>query len=72
MYRYTHDDKTYDAELLSPEGQATFRLLATVQQRVDAIEADMTILQASAVALHQKMQEFLTDDALVQDNETEE
>jgi len=72
MYRYTHDDKTYDAELLSPEGQATFRLLATVQQRVDAIEADMTILQASAVALHQKMQEFLTDDALVEDNETEE
>ncbi len=72
MYRYTHDDKTYDAELLSPEGQATFRLLATVQQRVDAIEADMTILQASAVALHQKMQEFLTDDALVEDNETED
>ena len=72
MYRYTHDDKTYDAELLSPEGQATFRLLATVQQRVDAIEADMTILQASAVALDQKMQEFLTDDALVEDNETED
>jgi hypothetical protein len=72
MYRYTHDDKTYDAELLSPEGQATFRLLATVQQRVDAMEADMTILQASAVALHQKMQEFLTDDALVEDNETED
>lgn len=72
MYRYTHDDKTYDAELLSPEGQATFRLLATVQQRVDAMEADMTILQASAVALHQKMQEFLTDDALVEDDETEE
>jgi len=72
MYRYTHDDKTYDAELLSPEGQATFRLLATVQQRVDAIEADMTILQASAVALHQKMQEFLSDDALVEDNETED
>lgn len=72
MYRYTHDDKTYDAELLSPEGQATFRLLATVQQRVDAMEADMTILQASAVALHQKMQEFLTDDALVEDDETED
>jgi hypothetical protein len=72
MYRYTHEDKTYDAELLSPEGQATFRLLATVQQRVDAMEADMTILQASAVALHQKMQEFLTDDALVEDDETED
>ena len=72
MYRYTHEDKTYDAELLSPEGQATFRLLANVQQRIDGLEADMTIMQASAVALHQKMQEFLTDDALVEDNEPEE
>lgn len=72
MYRYTHENKTYDAELLSPEGQATFKLLATVQQRLDNMESEVTINQAAAVALHQKMQEFLSDDALVEENELEE
>jgi hypothetical protein len=71
-YRYTHEDKTYDVEKLSGEGQATFNLLVTVQQRMDALQADLTILQASSVALHSKMQEFLDDDAIAEDDETEE
>jgi hypothetical protein len=71
-YRYTDEDKTYDVEKLSGEGQATFNLLVTVQQRMDNIQGDLTILQASAVALHQKMKEFLDDDAIVEDDETEE
>jgi hypothetical protein len=71
-YRYTDEDKTYDVEKLSGEGQATFNLLVTVQQRMDGIQGDLTILQASAVALHQKMKEFLDDDAIVEDDETEE
>jgi hypothetical protein len=72
MWRYTYEDKTYDVELLSGEGQATFQLLATVQNRIDNFQSDLTIAQAAAVALHQKMQEYLDDSAIVEDNETEE
>jgi hypothetical protein len=72
MWRYTHEDKVYDVEKISPEGQATFMLIADVQKRIEDLETNMTINQAAAVALHQKMQELLVDDALVEDNETEE
>lgn len=72
MWRYTHEDKTYDVALLSDEGQATFQLLATVQNRIDGFQSDLTIAQAAAVALHQKMQEYLDDLAIVEDNKTEE
>jgi hypothetical protein len=72
MWRYTHEDKTYDVELLSGEGQATFQLLATVQKRIDNFQSDLTIAQAAAVALHQKMQEYLEDLAIVEDDETED
>ena len=72
MWRYTNEDKTYDVSLLSDEGQATFQLLATVQNRIDGFQSDLTIAQAAAVALHQKMQEYLEDVAIVEDDETEE
>jgi len=72
MWRYTHEDKVYDVEKISPEGQATFMLIADVQKRIEELETNMTINQAAAVALHQKMQELLVDDAIVKDNETEE
>lgn len=72
MWRYTHEDKTYDVGLLSDEGQATFQLLATVQNRIDNFQSDLTIAQAAAVALHQKMQEYLEDIAIVEDDETED
>jgi len=72
MWRYTHEDKVYDVEKISPEGQATFMLIADVQKRIEELETNMTINQAAAVALHQKMQELLIDDAIVKDNETEE
>tara|TARA_S200002703_G_C3730036_1_gene224413 strand:+ start:450 stop:668 length:219 start_codon:yes stop_codon:yes gene_type:complete len=72
MWRYTHEDKVYDVEKISPEGQATFMLLADVQKRIEDLETNMTINQAAAVALHQKMQELLVDDAIVEDDDTEE
>ena len=72
MWRYTHDDTVYDVEKTSAEGQATFMLLAEVQSRLEKMETEVTINQAASVALHQKMQEFLSDDAIVEDNETED
>lgn len=72
MYKYTHEDKTYDVSKLSLEGVACFKLLADVQERIDNFGNEVTIAQASAVALHQKMQEYLEDSAIIEDNETEE
>lgn len=72
MWRYNHDGKEYDVEKTSAEGQATFLLLAEVQSRLEKMETEVTINQAASVALHQKMQEFLTDDAVVEDDDTEE
>ena len=72
MWRYTHDDTVYDVEKTSAEGQATFMLLAEVQSRIEKMETEVTINQAASVALHQKMQELLTDDAIVEDDDTED
>jgi len=72
MWSYTHEDKTYDVQKISPEGQTTFMLLADVQKRIEDLETNMTINQAAAVALHQKMQGLLVDEAIVEDNETED
>ena len=47
-------------------------LIADVQKRIEELETNMTINQAAAVALHQKMQELLVDDAIVEDDETED
>ena len=72
MWRYTYEDMVYDVEKISPEGQATFMLIADVQKRIEDIETNLTINQAAVVALHQKMQELLIDEAIVEDDETEE
>lgn len=72
MWRYNNDGKEYDVEKTSAEGQATFLLLAEVQSRLEKMETEVTINQAASVALHQKMQEFLSDDAIVEDDDTEE
>lgn len=71
MNTYVLEDKTYDVSKLSSEGQACFQLLATVQERIDTYQADLTIAQAAGVALHQKMQEFLDDTSVIEADELE-
>jgi hypothetical protein len=71
-YRYTFDDKVYDVSKLTLEAVSCFKLLANVNDRIENFQNEVTISQASAVALHQKMQELLDDSAIVEDDETEE
>lgn len=61
---YVVDDKTYDVAKLSAEGQKAFQLLAIAERRVQNSQDSLVIEQAAAVALHQKVQEYLTDEAL--------
>ena len=70
---YVHDDKKYDVYLLAPEGQKAFQLLLGAENDVRALEDRITIAQAACVALHSKVQEYLTADALAsEEEETEE
>lgn len=61
---YTFKDEVYDVAKLSAEGQKAFQLLAISEQNVMSAENNLVIAQAASVALHQKVQEYLTDEAL--------
>ena len=61
---YVMDDKVYDVFKLSSEGQKAFELLATVERTVKNTQDTLIISQAAAVALHNKLQEYLTEEAL--------
>lgn len=71
MITYVHNDVSYDVELLSPEGQKAFQLLVAAEQDVRGLEDRVVIAQAAAVALHAKVQEFLTEEAIVTEEEAE-
>jgi hypothetical protein len=61
---YVHKDTTYDVTLLSPEGQKAFQLLVLAEQDVRSLEDRVVIAQAASVALHSKVQEYLSEDAI--------
>ena len=71
MITYVHNDVSYDVELLSAEGQKAFQLLVAAEQDVRGLEDRVVIAQAAAVALHAKVQEFLTEEAIVTEEEPE-
>lgn len=71
MITYVHNDVSYDVELLSPEGQKAFQLLVAAEQDVRGLEDRVVIAQAAAVALHAKVQEFLTEEAIATEEEAE-
>ena len=66
---YVIDDKTYDVAKLSAEGQKAFQLLAIAERTAQNTQDTLVINQAAAVALHQKVQEYLNDEALVTEEE---
>lgn len=71
MMTYIHEDNTYNVESLAPEGQKAFQLLLAAEQDVRGLEDRVVIAQAAAVALHAKVQEFLTEEAIVTEEESE-
>ena len=61
---YVHEDTAYDVTLLSAEGQKAFQLLVLAEQDVRSLEDRVVIAQAASVALHSKVQEYLSEDAI--------
>ena len=66
---YMIDDKDYDVSKFAPEGQKAFELLAMAEQQVTAAQNSLTLAQAASVALHAKVQEYLTDEAIKTEEE---
>ena len=66
---YTYEDAKYDVEKLSVEGQQVFKILAVAQRKADELNIDTTQAQAAVVAMHTKMQEYLSDKALIKEDE---
>tara|TARA_R110002012_G_C11622572_1_gene609142 strand:- start:374 stop:586 length:213 start_codon:yes stop_codon:yes gene_type:complete len=65
---YTYDDTRYDVESLSSEGQQVFKILAVAQRKADELNMDYTLAQAAVVAMHQKMQDYLDDEAIIKED----
>ena len=66
---YTYEDSKYDVDKLSVEGQQVFKILAVAQRKADELNIDTTLAQAAVVAMHTKMQEYLSDKALIKEDE---
>tara|TARA_B100000287_G_scaffold432324_1_gene491374 strand:+ start:4624 stop:4836 length:213 start_codon:yes stop_codon:yes gene_type:complete len=66
---YTYEDSKYDVNKLSVEGQQVFKILAVAQRKADELNIDTTLAQAAVVAMHTKMQEYLSDKALIKEDE---
>lgn len=62
---YNHEDKEYDFEKLSEEAQRSFRLLALAEDKFAEAGNTYVLAQAATVAMHTKVREFLSDEALV-------
>ncbi len=71
QYTYVVDGKTYDVTLLDSEGQELFKLLAIANNRVTEAGQNLGIAQASVIAINNKLQEALTDEALIEDKDDE-
>ena len=65
---YTYEDSKYDVAKLSEEGQQVFKILAVAQRKADELDLDHTLAQAAVVAMHQKMQDYLDDEAIIKED----
>ena len=66
---YIFNDKTYDVSKISAEGQKAFQLLAIAERTAQNTQDTLVINQAATVALHQKLQEYLNDEAITTEEE---
>ena len=66
---YTYEDAKYDVDKLSKEGQQVFKILAVAQRKAEELDLEHTLAQAAVVAMHTKMQVYLSDKALIKEDE---
>ncbi len=64
------DGKTNDLDALSDECKLSCSLLQEVQEEIVKVSRKLDILRASAISLADKVKETVSDEALVESNET--
>ena len=64
------DGKVYDLDKLSEEATLACSLVQEVQSEIVQVSRKLDILRASSVALTSKVKEYVSDDALVEDEST--
>ena len=64
---YNHNDTQYDVTQLDEEGQRAFQLLALAEEKLREAGDAYVLAQATTVALHSKLQEHLTEEAIIKE-----
>jgi hypothetical protein len=60
---------TYDVNKLSTKGQGIFSVLSILRKDIDAARNNLVILSAAQVRMLEVMEEHLTEEAIVANNE---
>lgn len=61
----TLNDKQYDIEKLSPEAQAKLNSARFCEQKMESLEAELSMIRTARSAYLQALPELVSDDALV-------
>ncbi len=65
----TLNDKQYDIEKLSPEAQAKLNSVRFCEQKIESLEAELSIIRTARSAYLQALSELVSDGALVTEEE---
>ena len=69
MNTYIVDDKQYDVSKLDEEAQSLFSALVNTNNEANGLRQRLFVLNEATTSISSKLNEKLTDDALVQDEE---
>lgn len=69
MNTYIVDDKQYDVSKLDEEAQSLFSALVNANNEANGLRQRLFVLNEATNSISSKLNEKLTDDALVQDEE---
>jgi hypothetical protein len=72
QWTYKTDEGLYDVQLLSDEAKVAFSYLAEVEAELNSLGKRADVLRAAASVYHKAIQDALTNDALVPEEENEE
>lgn len=72
QWTYKTDEGVYDVQLLSDEAKIAFSYLAEIEAELTTLGKRADVLRAAASMYHGTIQEALTNDALVPEEESED
>ena len=68
---YKTEDSLYDVDLLNEEAQVSFAYLVEVEVEIQNLAKRIDVLRAAASKFHEVIQGAVTDDAIVNEEDTQ-